>query len=122
MDIARETMAYTRNNILIQVAQAMFTVDDLWTMDVVYADYTFIDNSPSVVIDHVAGVWLADVMDTAEIDPNFIEIFFFWTRDKQRDHYTSYFKISLTGTDDADYSYYLSSEKHIQIIIIWKQA
>lgn len=70
MDIARETMAYTRNNILIQVAQAMFTVDDLWTMDVVYADYTFIDNSPSVVINYVTGVRLADVMDAAGLELN----------------------------------------------------
>lgn len=75
--------------------KAVFTLDELWAMDVVYADYTFIDNMPSVVIDHVAGVRLADLMDAAGIDLNSIQTFYFWTRDKQSDYFTSYSKTAL---------------------------
>lgn len=82
----------------------VFSLDELWSMDVVYADYTFIDNMPSVVIDHVAGVRLADIMDAAGIDLNSIETFYFWTRDKQSDYYTSYSKTSLIDT--PRYCYY----------------
>ena len=73
-------------------------------MDVVYADYTFIDNMPSVVIDHVAGVRLSDLMDAAGIDLNSIQTFYFWTRDKQSDYYTSYPKSELIDT--PRYCYY----------------
>ena len=76
----------------------VFTLDELWGMDIVYADYTFIDNMPSVVIDHVAGVRLSDIMDAAGIDLNSIETFYFWTRDKQSDYYTSYSKAGLIDT------------------------
>ena len=76
----------------------VFTLDELWGMDIVYADYTFIDNMPSVVIDHVAGVRLSHIMDVAGIDLNSIETFYFWTRDKQSDYYTSYSKAGLIDT------------------------
>lgn len=84
--------------------KAVFTLDQLWAMNVVYADYTFIDNMPSVVIDHVAGVRLADLMDMAGIDLGSIETFYFWTRDKQSDYYTSYSKTELIDT--PRYCYY----------------
>jgi hypothetical protein len=84
--------------------KAVFTLDELWNMDVVYADYTFIDNMPSVVIDHVAGVSLADLMDAAGIDLNSIQTFYFWTRDKQSDYYTSFSKTALLDT--PRYCYY----------------
>ena len=76
----------------------VFTLGELWGMDIVYADYTFIDNMPSVVIDHVAGVRLSDIMDAAGIDLNSIETFYFWTRDRQSDYYTSYSKAGLIDT------------------------
>lgn len=82
----------------------VFTLDELWAMDVVYQDYTFIDHMPSVVIDHVAGVRLADLMDAAGIDLNSIQAFYFWTRDKQSDYYTSYTKEALIDT--PRYCYY----------------
>ena len=84
--------------------KAVFTLDQLWSMDLVYADYTFIDNMPSVVIDHVVGVRLADLMDAAGIDLNSIRTFYFWTRDKQSDYYTSYPKTELIDT--PRYCYY----------------
>ncbi|MCD7947637.1 MAG: Ig-like domain-containing protein [Oscillospiraceae bacterium] len=78
--------------------KAVFTVDELWAMDVVYEDYTFIDNMPSVVIDHVAGVRLSDIMAAAGIDLNSIETFHFWTNDKDGEEYNSYSKTALIDT------------------------
>lgn len=82
----------------------VFTLEELWALDVVYQDYTFIDNMPSVVIDHVAGVRLADLLDAAGIDLNSVQTFYFWTRDKQADYYTSYTKEALIDT--PRYCYY----------------
>jgi hypothetical protein len=82
----------------------VFTLDELWKLNVVHQDYTFIDNMPSVVIDHVAGVRLADLMDAAGIDLNSVQTFYFWTRDKQSNYYTSYAKTSLIDT--PRYCYY----------------
>jgi hypothetical protein len=76
----------------------VFTLDELWSMDVVYADYTFIDNMPSVVIDHVAGVRLSDIMDAAGIDLNSIQTFYFWTNDKTSSYYTSFPKTEIIDT------------------------
>ena len=77
----------------------VFTLDELWDLDVVYADYTFIDNMPSVVIDHVVGVRLADVMDAAGIDLNSIQYFYFYTKDKTDSYYSHpYTKSSLIDT------------------------
>jgi hypothetical protein len=82
----------------------VFTLDELWSLDVQYVDYTFIDNMPSVVIDHVAGITLADLMDAAGIDLGSIQSFNFWTRDKQSDYYTSLSKTFLIDT--PRYCYY----------------
>lgn len=84
--------------------KAVFSLSELWAMDVVYADYTFIDSMPSVVIDHVAGIRLSDLMDAAGIDMNSIQTFYFWTNDKQSGYYTSYSKGSLIDT--PRYCYY----------------
>ena len=84
--------------------KAVFTLDQLGAMNVVYADYTIIDNMPSVVIDHVAGVRLSDLCAAAGIDVGSIQTFFFWTRDKQSDYYTSYTKEALIDT--PRYCYY----------------
>lgn len=84
--------------------KAVFTLDQLWAMNVVYADYTIIDNMPSVVIDHVAGVRLSDLCAAAGIDIGSVQTFFFWTRDKQNDYYTSYTKEALIDT--PRYCYY----------------
>ncbi|MDR2357014.1 MAG: Ig-like domain-containing protein [Oscillospiraceae bacterium] len=84
--------------------KAVFTLDDLWAMDVQYVDYTFIDNMPSVVIEHAAGVTLADLMDAAGIDLGSIQRFNFWTNDKQGGYYTSLTKAFLIDT--PRYCYY----------------
>jgi hypothetical protein len=61
--------------------KAVFTMDDLWNMDLVYDSYTFVDNMPAVGVAHVAGVTLADLMDAAGIDLNSIQSFHFQTLD-----------------------------------------
>jgi hypothetical protein len=84
--------------------KVVFTLDDLWALNVVNEDYTFIDNMPSVVIDHVAGVTLADLMDAAGIDIGSVENFNFWTNDKAGGYYTSLSKAFLIDT--PRYCYY----------------
>jgi hypothetical protein len=78
--------------------KAVFTVDQLSNMDLVNADYTFIDNMPSVVIDHVKGVKLADIVSAAGIDLGSVQTFYFWTCDKQSSYYTSFSKTALIDT------------------------
>ena len=82
----------------------VFTLDELWSMDVVNADYTFIDNMPSVIIDHVAGVRLSDIIDAAGIDLNSVQMLYFWTNDKTSSYYTAFTKSSLIDT--PRYVYY----------------
>lgn len=84
--------------------KAVFTEDQLRALGTIKADYTFIDNMPSVVIDHVEGVRLADVMDAAGIDINSIQSFNFWTNDKKGGYYTSLTKTELIDT--PRYCYY----------------
>ena len=84
--------------------KAVFSLDELWAMDVQYRDYTFIDNMPSVVIDHVAGVTLADVMAAAGVDTGSAQSFNFWTNDKDGSYYTSLTKSFLIDT--PRYCYY----------------
>jgi len=75
-----------------------FTLSDLRSLRVIKADYTFIDNMPSVVIDHVEGVALADILEAAGIDLNSVQSFNFWTKDKTGDYYTSLTKTYLIDT------------------------
>ena len=82
----------------------VFTLDELNSMEKVRADYTFIDSMPSVVIDHVEGVRLADLMSASGIDMGSIQNFYFWTRDKTSDYYTSFSKTELIDT--PRYCYY----------------
>lgn len=84
--------------------KAVFTEEQLRALGTVKADYTFIDNMPSVVIDHVEGVRLADIMDAAGIDINSIQSFNFWTNDKKNGYYTSLTKTELIDT--PRYCYY----------------
>jgi hypothetical protein len=92
----------------------VFELDELWELDVQTLDYTFIDNMPSVVITHVAGVTLADILDAAGIDAGSSQSFNFWTNDKQGGYYTSLTKTFLLDTprycyyslpDNFDYDY-----------------
>ncbi|MDR0905719.1 MAG: hypothetical protein LBN00_06055 [Oscillospiraceae bacterium] len=82
----------------------VFTLDELWAMDVQHLDYTFIDNMPSVVIEHAAGVTLADLMDAAGIDLGSVQSFNFWCNDKTSDYYASLTKTYLIDT--PRYCYY----------------
>ena len=67
---------YTADTLTVEVGyfggpyyeKRVFTADELWAMPLVQEDYTFIDNMPSVVIDHVVGVRLDDLMKEAGIE------------------------------------------------------
>jgi hypothetical protein len=59
---------------------------------------------PSVVIDHVAGVALSDIMDAAGINLGSVQSFNFWTNDKQGGYYNSLTKSFLIDT--TRYSYH----------------
>ena len=67
-------------------------------MEKVRADYTFIDSMPSVVIDHVEGVRLADLMSASGIDMGSIQNFTSGRGDKTSDYYTSFSKTDLIDT------------------------
>ena len=84
--------------------KAVFTTEDLWALDVQYLDYTFIDNMPSVVINHVAGITLADLLDAAGVDLGSVQNFNFWTNDKTGGYYTTLTKSFLIDT--PRYCYY----------------
>lgn len=82
----------------------VFSLSELEALPQVQADYTIIDAMPSVVIDHVQGVRLADIVEAAGIDLGSVETFYFWTRDKTSDYYTSFKKTELI--DRPRYCYY----------------
>ncbi len=90
----------------------VFSLDELQRMNKVCADYTFIDSMPAVVIDHVEGVRLADLMEAAGIDLGSVETFYFWTKDKTSDYYTSFKKSELIDT--PRYCYYSLPENYDQ--------
>jgi hypothetical protein len=78
--------------------KAVFTAEELWQLDVQNVEYTAIDNMPSVIIEHAAGVTLADLMDAAGIDIGSVQAFNFWTKDKTTDYYNSLTKTFLIDT------------------------
>ena len=105
-------LGYTANTLTIEVGyfggpfyeKYTFTLDELKNMDLVHADYTFIDNMPSVIIDHVEGVRLSDILERAGIDLNSVETFYFWTEDVASSYFTSFTKKELI--DIPRYCYY----------------
>ena len=107
-----ERDGFAANTLSIQVGypggptfeKRLFTLAELESMDIVNADYTFIDNMPSVVIAHIKGVRLADIIDAAGIDVGSVRIFHFWIADKTESFYTSFSKSDLLDT--PRYCYY----------------
>jgi hypothetical protein len=103
---------YAANTLTIKVGyfggpyyeKNIFTLDELENMDVIHEDYTFIDNMPSVVIDHVEGVRLSDIMARAGIDLGAVQTFYFWTKDVTFTYFTSFPKTELIDT--PRYCYY----------------
>ena len=81
----------------------VFDLNELNSLPQVKADYTFIDSMPAVVIDHVQGVRLADIVEASGIDLGSVATFYFWTKDKSNDYYTSFKKTELI--DKARYCY-----------------
>lgn len=103
---------YPSDTLLVQVGypggpyhdKRLYTLSELEGMDVVYADYTFLDNMPSVIIDHVKGVRLADIIDAAGIELGEVKKFHFWIQDKKESSYVTLSKASLIDT--PRYCYY----------------
>jgi hypothetical protein len=106
------TLGYAADTLTIKVGyfggpyylKHVFTLDELKSMDVIHADYTFLDNMPSVVIDHVEGVRLSDIMSRSGIDLGSVQTFYFWTKDVTSTYYTSFPKTELIET--PRYCYY----------------
>lgn len=76
----------------------LYTLSELQGMDVVCADYTFVDNMPSVIIDHVKGVRLSDIISGAGIELGAVNRFHFWIQDKKDSSYVTFSKASLIDT------------------------
>lgn len=98
----------------------VFSLSELQGMANVKGDYTFIDSMPAVVIDHVKGVRLADLMAAAGIDIGSVQKFDFWTTDKTGSYYTSFTKSALIDTprycyyglpDNFNYDEYIAGTK-----------
>ncbi len=115
MSFARDSEATGRqpsDTLKIQVGYAggpfydkhEFTLSEIQSLPQVKQDYTLIDNMPSVVIDHVQGVRLADILEAAGIDLGSVSRFNFWTTDKSSDYFTSFTKAELI--DRIRYCYY----------------
>ncbi|MGN1033358.1 MAG: Ig-like domain-containing protein, partial [Intestinibacter sp.] len=77
----------------------VFTVDELWSMDVYDEAYSYIDSMPSACVDYATGVRLEDIMDEAGIDLNSVETFYFYTNDNASGYYTSFPKTSLINAE-----------------------
>ena len=60
--------------------------------------YTIIDNMPAVCMDAAVGVRLADILKTAGIDLNSIQLLNFYCADVANTWYTSYSKTALLDT------------------------
>lgn len=107
-----EFSGYKADNLTINVGyfggpyyqKKVFTEAQLRALGTVKADYTLIDNMPDVVIDHVEGVRLVDIMEAAGIDINSVQSFNFWSNDKKDGYYTSLTKTELIDT--PRYCYY----------------
>ncbi|HWQ42093.1 MAG TPA: Ig-like domain-containing protein [Desulfosporosinus sp.] len=91
------------------VIKKVFTLSDFNALPQVHQAYTFIDAMPAVVIDSVIkGVKLSDVLASAGIDINSVQIFNFWTNDINQKAYQTLTKSFLY----APRSYYPNLPTH----------
>lgn len=87
----------------------VFTLSDLEAMSQVQQAYSFIDSMPAVVIDSVQGVKLTDILLSAGIDINSIDMLYFYTTDVEKGWYQSLPKAFLL---DARRYYYPNLPSH----------
>ena len=81
-----------------QYTKYVFTAEELQNMADVQQIYTIIDNMPAVCMDAAVGVRLADILKTAGIDLNSIQLLNFYCVDVANTWYTSYSKTALLDT------------------------
>ena len=81
-----------------QYTKYVFTAEELQNMADVQQIYTIIDNMPAVCMDAAVGVRLADILKTAGIDLNSIQLLNFYCADVANTWYTSYSKTALLDT------------------------
>lgn len=73
----------------------VFTVDELTSLGLISADYSYIDQMPSVCLDHAKGVPISTIIKAAGIDLNSVQRFYFYTKDKEGGYWTDFTKSSL---------------------------
>lgn len=61
----------------------VFTVDELSSLGLVSAVYSYIDNMPAVCLDYAKGVPISTIMKAAGIDINSVQRFYFYTNDNK---------------------------------------
>jgi hypothetical protein len=76
----------------------VFTVDELASLGLVSAVYSYIDNMPAVCLDYAKGVPISTIMNAAGIDINSIQRFYFYTNDNKGGYFTDFTKKSLLDT------------------------
>jgi len=76
----------------------VFTVDELASLGVVSAVYSYIDSMPAVCLVYAKGVPIRTIMKAAGIDMNSIQRFYFYTNDKKGGYYTDFRKKDLIDT------------------------
>jgi hypothetical protein len=76
----------------------IFTLDELYGMDLVERAYTYIDNMPAVVLESAKGARLTDIMAAAGIDISSVESFHFFCSDVKNSWYQSINKDYLVDT------------------------
>ena len=76
----------------------VFTLEDLYTMNLSSQAYTYIDNMPAVVMESAKGIRLSDLLDASGIDVNSVEGFHFYCSDVTTSWYQSINKEYLLDT------------------------
>lgn len=76
----------------------VFTVDELSSLGLVSAVYSYIDNMPAVCLDYAKGVPISTIMKAAGIDINSVQRFYFYTNDNKGGYFTDFTKKSLLDT------------------------
>jgi hypothetical protein len=76
----------------------VFTVDELASLGLVSAVYSYIDNMPAVCLDYAKGVPISTIMNAVGIDINSIQRFYFYTNDNKGGYFTDFTKNSLLDT------------------------
>lgn len=76
----------------------VFTLDELYAMELKDQAYTYIDNMPAVVLESARGILLTNLLEAAGIDVNSVESFHFYCSDVKNSWYQTIAKNYLIDT------------------------